>query len=169
MRQTGRQANKIPGRTGDDCLAFQLDGQGQIIRTLYCEAKCLTIHNTTKVKEAHEKVSTADIVDIPQLIRILKESSDPGAKQWVEALQQLLLRLPLPDDERYDLVSYICSPPKRGDNWAWLPTDKPHPKYTASRRLEVAEIHLPDVASVIREVYGITDHVDDDFADENEI
>jgi hypothetical protein len=173
IRQTGSQAHPIPGRTGDDCLAFQLDNQGQIVRSLYCEAKCTPTHHTNMVIEAHEKVSTAEIVDVPQLIRILQDSSDPDAAQWVDALRQLRLRLPVPDDERYDLVSYVCSPPKRRNNWARLPTDKPHPQYTASRRLEAVEIHLPDVESVIREVYGITNSAEaldtDEYVDEDAI
>ncbi len=173
MRQTSKQAKPIPGRTGDDCLAFQRDSDGKIVRSLYCEAKCTSTFYKKLAEDAHNKVSTAEIVDIPQLLRILQESCDPDAAQWVDALRQLWLRLPVPNDERYDLVSYVCRPPRRKNYWAWLPTDKPHPKYTASRRLEAVEIHLPDVASVIREVYGITDSVEvsdtEEDADEEEI
>jgi hypothetical protein len=171
LRQTGKRKKSTLGRTGDDCLAFQCDDQGQIVRTLYCEAKCLKRHNTEKVADAHEKVSESVLVDIPQLIRIFRESSDPDASQWLNAMYQLLSKLPLSSDERYDLVSYICNPPTRTSQY--LPIDKPHPSYTASRRLEAVEIHFPDAESVIREVYGITDTIEDqnteEYADEEEI
>ena len=36
-RQTGEEIKGIPGRTGDDCLAFQLGGRGQIVRSLVCD------------------------------------------------------------------------------------------------------------------------------------
>jgi hypothetical protein len=66
IRQTGGKAKEIPGRTGDDCLAFQVNSEGEIIRYLYCEAKCTSGgHLPEKVALAHKKVSESAVVDLP--------------------------------------------------------------------------------------------------------
>src|SRR5258708_32598268 len=88
LRQTGRIAHTIFGRTGDDCLAFQLDNQGRILRSLYCEAKCTAGHSPKLISDAHEKVSKAVLVDIPRVIEVLQDSSEPDAPQWIDALRQ---------------------------------------------------------------------------------
>lgn len=77
------------------------------------------------------------------------------------------------------MISYICGvSPIRNGLTAWLPTDNPHEAYTAQRKLEAVEIHLPDVVNLIREVYhkqddgeALTDRCatedeEDDFTDE---
>ena len=156
LRQTGGKAHRNFGRTGDDCLAFQMDDKGQITRSLYCEAKCTAKHDLKLIADAHEKVSKSVLVDIPRLIEVLLDSTEPDAPKWIDALRQLRLK-PIPKHERSDLVSYVCRSPGSGESWARLPSDKPHPKYTAGRRLEAVEFHLPDVESLIREVYGIKD------------
>lgn len=152
MRQTGQNAHKRPGRTGDDCLAFLMNSEGKIVRSLYCEAKCTADHDTAMIADAHEKVSQSVIVDIPQLVEVLRDSNDPDAAKWINALLELQFGKPHLAYERYDLVSYVCRAPKRSG--MWLPSDKPHPKYTADRKLEAVEIHLPDVEKLIRLVYG---------------
>lgn len=151
MRQTGEQADIRPGRTGDDCLAFQMNNEGQIVHSLYCEAKCTKNHSTEMVADAHEKVSKSVIVDIPQLVEVLQDSGDPNAANWINALLQLQFGVN-PKHERYDLVSYVCSPPIRKEYW--LPTDAPHLKYTAKRKLEAVEAYLPNVEVLIRQVYN---------------
>ncbi|GLV59864.1 hypothetical protein KDH_66880 [Dictyobacter sp. S3.2.2.5] len=162
IHQTGTSAKKIPGRTGDDCLAFQLDSEGQIIRYLYCEAKCTTGGNKTNlVGNAHDSVSISVPVDIPRIIEVLKKREDAESKQWVLALQKLslFLRKKLPENcnyepERCDMVSYICSKsPASKTRTAWLSKSKPHEKYKAQRRLETVEIHLPAVRELIQKVY----------------
>jgi len=55
IRQTGIPAGKVPGRTGDDCLAFRRDNNGRIIRALCCEAKCTKDHQRHLIKDAHTK------------------------------------------------------------------------------------------------------------------
>lgn len=152
IRRTGEPAHPIPGRTGDDCLAFQMNDQGEIISALYCEAKCTQDHDTGMIAEAHEKVSQAVIVDIPQLIEVLQDKDDPDSVRWVDALRQLEFGEPDPQFERYDLVSYVCRAPKRNDNW--LSPDNPHPKYIGGRKLEAVEVHLPNVEELIRVVYS---------------
>ncbi len=162
IRQTGRHAGLRPGRTGDDCLAFQLDDKGQIIRYLYCEAKCTPKHRTKMIGDAYRKASESVLVDLPQVIEILKQKNDAYSVQWVRAIQQLWFQGNNHKSERYDMVSYICgiSPVQEGRT-SWLPTDKPREEYKAQRRLEAVEIHLPNVESLIRKVYGKKEDKDD--------
>jgi hypothetical protein len=167
LRQTGGLAKKRPGRTGDDCLAFQLDDEGQIIRYLYIEAKCTSAGSMPKmILNAYKKASESKLVDLRQIIEILQLRNDVPSKHWIYAIQQLWFQL-LPQginqkSERCDMVSYICGKsPKRGGRLAWLPVDKPHPEYKANRRLEVVEIHLPDIESLIREVYHKKDDIEE--------
>ena len=156
LRQRGGEAKVRPGRTGDDCLAFQLS-EGRIVKSLYCEAKCTPGHDSNMIAEAHAKVSEAELVDLLQIIEVLIEYDDPVSSQWVEALRQLWLSLPDPprDYERCDLVSYVCGrSPVQGNRSTWMDTQKPHAKYTAKRRLEAVEVHLQNIEALICQVYG---------------
>ena len=123
------------------------------MRSLYCEAKCTAGHDSHLIADAHEKVSEAEIVDLLQLIEVLKDSRDPDARKWIRALRRL--NESSTRCERLDLVNYVCgrTPTRKG---SWLPTDKPHSKYIPSerRKLAAVEIHLSDVKELIREVYG---------------
>ncbi len=154
-RQTKEEPGRIPGRTGDDCLAFRRDCQGRIICSLVCEAKCTKGHDTSLIAGAHEKVSETNPkpVDLVWLIDILRSYEDSISSKWVEALRHLLI----PGDtdcERYDLVSYVCGQHPIQNPSGWIPTDKPHSAYTAGRRLEAVEVHLEKVDDLIDEVYG---------------
>lgn len=163
IRQTGEKAKEIPGRTGDDCLAFQLNRDGRIIRYLYCEAKCTAGgHMIGMVQKAHEKAGNSVVVNLMQIIDILKSRDDPESQQFSLAIQELLLfrqdrstQLPRHQAERCNMVSYICGKsPAQGKRSAWLSTDKPHAAYTAASKLEAIEVHLPDIEALIREVYA---------------
>lgn len=160
MYQTGDEANLRPGRTGDDCLAFRRNDCGDIVASLFCEAKCTKLHRSKLIDEAHEKSSLPNSlpVDLVQLIEVLSESSVEGAADWVNALRKLYWSRPKPVGgyERLDQVTYICGKrPKKQAKETWIPTDKPHAKYTAARRLHVAEIQLRDVEELIKQVYGV--------------
>lgn len=158
LRQVSGIARTIPGRTGDDLLAFQRNGNGKIIRSLVCEAKCTANHSTTMVKEAHEKASTQNPIPISctQLIEILNDQSreDTSAALWIDALRQLILTEPgVPNYERCDLVSYICGlPPVKGTTVV-IPENSPHEKYKGGRRLKAVETHLYDVEGLIEQIY----------------
>ena len=160
LNETGAPAGKIPGRTGDDCLAFRRNGGGEIVGGLFCEAKCTGDHNSGMISDAHEKSSLPNLlpVDLLQLVEILDNSSDSAAKGWAEALRQLHLRgIDAGSSfERIDQVTYICGrKPVKGGGKCWIPVDKPHHKYTAGRKLHVAEIHLNDVVEAIKKAYGV--------------
>lgn len=151
VSQTHAEAKRVPGRTGDDCLAFQLDRNGNIVRLLYCEAKCTAEHDTNLISDAHTKVSDAEVVDLLQLVDILQNRGGLDSQKWIQALRQLDEK-GATECERYDLVSYACGrSPKRKETW--LSISQPHKNYTASRKLEAVEIHLCDVERLVREVY----------------
>jgi len=160
MDQTGADAELRPGRTGDDCLAFSRDADGDIVAVLFCEAKCTANHDAGLIADAHEKSSLPNLlpVDLLQVIDVLEDSAEPAAARWVDALRRLYFKGPNPgsDYERLDQVTYICgrSPVKPGRN-NWISPDKPHVKYTATRRLHVAEIHLSDVEALVKDAYGV--------------
>jgi len=152
MRQTGKKAKVRPGRTGDDCLAFQMNNQGKIISSLYCEAKCTAGNSAKMIGDAHKKVSESVIVDIPQVVEILQDSNDPDTAIWINALLRLQFEEPSIEYERYDLVSYVCRPPARNEQW--FPVDEPHVNYTGGRKLEAVEAHIPNIDELVRTVYG---------------
>lgn len=155
--QTGEEAGIIPGRTGDDCLAFIRNDEGEINKSLICEAKCTSTHQTKMINEAHQKSSTPNPkpVILKQLINILKNSKDEYSKEWINSLTKLLLTKNIPSNyERCDLVSYICGLPPVKASTVIIPKDKPHGEYKGNRRLEAVEIHLHDVDGLIADVYN---------------
>jgi hypothetical protein len=160
MDQTDDEADLRPGRTGDDCLAFRRDADGNIVAALLCEAKCTKGHKSALIDDAHEKSSLPNLlpVDLLRLIEILSDAKGKAAKRWVRALRKLYHSGPNPGGgyERLDQVTYVCgNRPKAKEQDRWIPADKPHAKYTAGRRLQVAEIQLNDVEGLIEEAYGV--------------
>ena len=85
LRQTGQAKKSIFGRIGDDCLAFTLK-DGEIDKILYCEAKCTKDHSSDDIMAAYMKFNDSIIVDIYQVIQILKSYTSQEAKKWHEAL-----------------------------------------------------------------------------------
>lgn len=161
-RQTDLKAEKIlPGRTGDDCLAFQMNESGQIIRTLACESKCLTAHNTNTLSHAHEKISyTPPIpVDVLRLIEVLNDYDDAESKRWKRALQLLFMGGPEAAPEVCCMISYICgNAPKQGERRTWASPDAPDMMYTSKNRLEVVELHIHSIGEVVDTVYRVSKH-----------
>lgn len=152
--QTDDLPNAIPGRTGDDCLAFRRTEDMQIVAVLYCEAKCTLDHDSALISSAHGRAASS-IVDLLQIIEVLQLGETPEATRWIDALR--ILRLQLFSEptriSRHDAVVYVH---KRGPvrNQTWIPTDQPHQNYTAGRPLDSFEIQLSDVSSRISAVYA---------------
>lgn len=151
---TGADPSHVPGRTGDDCLAFERDSKGNIIRVMFCESKCTAKHNATLIKEAHEKISALNIlpVDLARIIEaLLLIPEDASANQWIDALRRLYFRK---DNlqERCDMVLYICGrPPKINDTW--IHAAVPHASYKGKRKLTAVEVHMLDVIDMVKTVY----------------
>ena len=160
LKQTGVIAKTIPGRTGDDCLAFKRDNDGNIIKSLVCEAKCTADHDSKMISQAHEKISEKNVkpVDLLQLVAILLDYKDQESLSWVNSLRQLYFKEKSDYYERYDLVCYLCGRfPVQKNRYSWIPSEKPHDKYKGNRKLEAVEVHLPDITKLILYVYDKED------------
>lgn len=143
-----RIAERRPGRTGDDGLAFRVNGENTVTDVLTIEAKCLARNNNDKIREAHEKLAAGSMrpSGVRELINLLAEYATTDAQAWHEALLKLW-RDGYRGAKRYDAVGYTCgSIPVRNGRVAWLPVDAPHPAYTKARRLEGMEfpVRRPD-------------------------
>jgi len=151
LRHNDKKAKPIPGRSGDDCLAFYTDEKGNVLKILYCESKCTLTHRTDLITDAHEKVGSSEIVSIRQLIELLDDYEDDNSIRWSNSLKRLLMNK-LVGCDRYNLVNYICGQlPKRDPSW--MSRNTPHNTYKSNHHLEAVELHISGVAELIDEVY----------------
>lgn len=153
-KQTGHKVKEVPGRTGDDCLAFEMDADGKILRFMVCEAKCTRNHDAKLIQDNHEKLSLPNLRPI-SLLRVkeaLKDlDNDLYTNKWIDALTQLYLGN-FVNKQRCDLSCYICGKkPKLSETW--IPKAKPHEGYTGKRNLVSVEAHLDDIADLIQLAY----------------
>lgn len=143
------------GRTGDDGLAFRINERNTITDVLSIEAKCLSQNRNEKIEEAHLKLTQGGLrpPGVRELINLLDEYDTPEAEAWQEALLNLW-RSEYSAVGRHDCVGYACGAiPRRGGRIAWLPTDAPHPAYTADRNLECVEFQFQDLDTIIDILY----------------
>jgi hypothetical protein len=154
VRQTGKKVTKVPGRTGDDCLAFERDGKGNILRILFCEAKCTKNHDKRMIADAHTKLSSKNIlpVDLPRVIEALRLISDGDqVEKWINALLKIYLNKELVK-ERCDMSVYMCgNPPRRKDTH--ISTQDTPSEYTGNRKLTAVEVHANDIEQLVKNVY----------------
>ncbi len=144
-----------PGRTGDDALAFRMNGDNVITDILTIEAKCLVQNNARKIEEAHQKLAEAGPrpSGIRELINILADYDTPEANAWQEALLRLW-KSGYQTARRCDGVAYACGhSPARGDRVAWMPVDAPHAAYSVDRDLVGMEFQFDDLDRVILALY----------------
>lgn len=149
------RAELRPGRTGDDGLAFRINGENIITDILTLEAKCLLRNNTAKIEEAHTKLSTRSIrpSGVREIINILEEYDTPEANAWQEALLNFW-RGGYRTAIRHDAVGYACGCiPSRSGRIAWMPNAAPHPAYTAHRNLEGMEFQFEDLITIVNTLY----------------
>jgi hypothetical protein len=155
VRQGAAIPVAIPGRTGDDCLAFIRDEEGEITHALVCEAKCYARHDAGAIENAHVKASSPEGVptSVLQVVEVLLDSPDPVAQEWAAALRRLRLR-PGSGYKRLDFIAYVCGQRAR-DAHGYLPCTEAHPSYTGGRALEAIDVHLRNVWSLVAAVYGV--------------
>lgn len=146
-------AERRPGRTGDDVLAFRINGENVITDVMTLEAKCLSRNNNTKIEEAHRKLSTGAPLPsgVRELVNLLAEYNTPEANVWLDALVRLrqdgYRRV-----GRHDGVTYATAAPRNRAR-AWMPHDRPHAAYTATRHLEAMEFHFENLEQLINSLY----------------
>jgi hypothetical protein len=151
-RQLGGPARPIPGRTGDDALAFELDETNAIVAWLWCEAKCTHDHGSALIAAGHEQLSAAVRipVDLVQLIAILEESSDPDSERWIASLREMLFSSAPPP--RFDMLVYVCGR-KPVQQPSWISEAEPHSHYAGGRPLQAVEVHLDGFDEVLTAAY----------------
>jgi hypothetical protein len=151
-----RMAEQRPGRTGDDCLAFRMNDENTITDVLTLEAKCLSQNSNSKIRDAHQKLAAGLMrpSGIHELISLLDEYETPAAQVWQQALLNIW-RGGYHAIVRYDAVAYACGQIRRrpAGRISWMPFDRPHPAYTANRRLEGFEFQFEDLDNVIDIIY----------------
>jgi len=151
-----QDAQRRPGRTGDDGLAFRLNGENAITDVLTLEAKCLAKNNNSKIKMAHQKLTEGQMrpSGVRELINLLADYDTPEAKAWQRALLELWSG-GYQAATRYDGVAYTCGQVPRGRKGrvAWMPTNAPHAAYTVRRSLEGMEFQLQDLNTVVDMLY----------------
>jgi hypothetical protein len=155
-RQLGGPARPIPGRTGDDALAFLLNDDGFVSAWLWGEAKCTHDHSTKLIGDGHAQLSAQFYVpvDLTQLIEILDRRPDAASRTWANRLRVLLLvQTQASAPTRYDMLVYVCGRgPVRSPNW--LSTTTAAPDYSGGRPLEAVEVHLTlDFDGVVTTAY----------------
>jgi hypothetical protein len=150
-----RIAERRPGRTGDDGLAFRINAQNDVTDVLALEAKCLTTNNNAKIREAHEKLAAGRSLPsgVRELINLLEEYDTEEAKRFQEALLKLW-RGGYRTAARHDGVGYTCGRiPVQADRVSWMAADAPHAAYTAARRLEAMEFQFEDLNTIVNTLY----------------
>lgn len=149
-------AERRPGRTGDDGLAFRIDTAGVITDILTLEAKCLSESKNATISDAHAKLVVGGLrpSGIRELINLLQEYPTPHAEFWQFTLLRFY-REGFKTAHRHDGVVYAVnhSPVSPATKISWLPSDAPHPAYTLSRNLEAMEFQFQNLDSVIDIVY----------------
>lgn len=144
-----------PGRTGDDGLAFRVNGENIITDVLTLEAKCLSENRPEKIRDAHEKLAAGGSLPsgIRELINILADYDTEQAQRCQQSLLQLW-QDGYRTVRRHDGVGYACgSIPAQARRVAWLPKNAPHPAYNVDRNLECMEFQFGDLATVIDTIY----------------
>lgn len=154
QRALGSAAVPVPGRFGNDCLAFARE-DGEVSAFLTCEAKCTADHSSSLIASGHEQLSSNDAhipVDLLQLLDVLRSRGGAEDATWVAQLSPLLTHSASEAPEHYDLFVYVCGRERR-DRGPWMSTDAPHARYEADRNLEATEIRFEDIDAVIVTAY----------------
>ena len=153
--QLGGEATRVPGRTGDDCVAFLRDGPGRIVAWLNCEAKCTITYPGALIADGHRQLSRPLVspVSLYQMIDILRASDDPANQRWVAALRLLRTEAAgIDGPTRADLFICVCGRKPRQHS-TWITPDRPHREYDPKQPLEAVELHLDNLDAVLTAVY----------------
>ncbi len=146
-------AERRPGRTGDDAIAFVKDTSNRITHVLTLEAKCVLSHRANTLTDAHNKLNKGPSVpdSIRELVELLQHYDTSGAKKWQEAL--IKYRASGGGHvSRYDAVVYVCgNRPNRRESW--MSPRTVNAAYTISRQLVGLEYQVNDLNGLIDLMY----------------
>lgn len=155
---TGEPAGSaILGRTGSDNLALSLNGDGTVKAILGAEAKCYTVFNATKAREALTDLGAqaAVPVSLGQLKRLLAEIDPDRFETTILDLETIIRNARQATVPRHDLLVLIFENPSvRNYNTPRISVANKTANYAAGRRLQVVEVHLPGAGALIEELYA---------------
>lgn len=166
IRQTNNWNKKIPGRTGDDHLAFMLDDNGTIIGWINCEAKCTSSHNSTLINKCFKKLSSSNLnrpVSLKRLLESFKDyKNDQYRKLWENALIEFRKNSfnNKHKCEYYDLGVYVYGQ-KPKIKKTWIPCQKKPEPYKKHNKLCASEVYLVDVENKIKKIYNKMNDTDE--------
>lgn len=159
IKQNDNWSKNIPGRPGDDNLAFKLDEHGKIISWAYCEAKCTGSHDSQLINDCFTKLSKSSVnipVDLLRLIEALKDyDDDQYSKKWANSLSEFYTSYydKSIKTTRLDFGLYAYSQkPKR--NNTWIPANQKHSSYKSRRPLVAVEVFIENIIEKIKDLYG---------------
>lgn len=144
-----------PGRTGDDGLAFRINGANVITDVLTLEAKCRSRNDNAAIEAAHRTLAEGSPrpPGIRELISLLSEYDSPAAQTWQEALLRLWSG-GYATAARHDGVTYACGQvPRQAGRIGWMRDDAPHAVYTIERNLEGMEFQFENIEAVITALF----------------
>jgi hypothetical protein len=144
IERTKKEAEDVPGRLGNDCLAFQLKENGMVKRSLFCEAKCSAKHSSNLISTGLGQLNGKRLIpeSIWQISEILRDRE--GNDEILNALLKLGLEGPDGDYERCNLLSYVYGQ-QLVNKLTWIEPTGPHERYKGRRRLEAVEISLQGI------------------------
>jgi hypothetical protein len=148
-------AQRRPGRTGDDAVAFVKNAANVITHVLTFEAKCLSNHQAQKLTDAHGKLSSGPSVpdSVRELIELLNSYTSVEAQQWQESLIKYRASSGA-NVVRYDAVVYVCGRrPRVNGRTSWMSPTAVNPAYTLNRELAGLEYHVEDLDGLVDLVY----------------
>jgi hypothetical protein len=142
----GAATKEIPGRTGDDCLAFEEVGDS-FENILLCEAKFRSKYDSTLIDNVEKKLTGEVSTDVARIREILKSRDDEQGKKWYLAVTQFQKKKFSAQNYR---PLYLIS----------ILYDSPHKRQAASKKkttnfspIEKYQLHLQEWGDV-QSLYG---------------
>lgn len=148
--QNAKTSAEIPGRTGDDNLAFVRNENNEITAVLFIEAKCTLTHNSSLINNAHSSLSKGNIFPVSRdkIKQLLIEKGDTESLHFVDAINNIVKT----QKNRFDMVSYLYSKkPER--KHSWISQHEINSYYKGNRNLVAAELCITDLPKSIAKIY----------------
>ena len=148
--QNTETSAEIPGRTGDDNLAFVRNENNEITAVLFIEAKCTLTHNPSLINDAHSSLSKGNIFPVSRdkIKQLLIEKGDSESLNFVDAINNIVKT----QKNRFDMVSYLYSKkPER--KHSWISQSEINRFYKGNRNLVAAELCITDLLKSIDKIY----------------
>lgn len=148
--QNTETSAEIPGRTGDDNLAFVRNENNEITAVLFIEAKCTLTHNPSLINDAHSSLSKGNIFPVSRdkIKQLLIEKGDSESLNFVDAINNIVKT----QKNRFDMVSYLYSKkPER--KHSWISQSEINRYYKGNRNLVAAELCITDLLKSIDRIY----------------